>query len=119
MMLAAVPGKVGDGGTATAAGGTSTIKGANATPETVRRFLVGPKDCEITGIAVTPDGKTMFFNVQHPGETTKGKNFTLADPSTWLSHWPQGGNARPRSATIVITKDDGGMIGADLIATKT
>jgi secreted PhoX family phosphatase len=70
MMLAAVPGKVGDGGSAaTAAGGTPTIKGANATEATVRRFLVGPKECEITGIAVTPDGKTLFFNVQHPGET--------------------------------------------------
>jgi secreted PhoX family phosphatase len=80
MMLAAVPGKVGDGGAATAAGGTATIKGANATADTVRRFLVGPKDCEITGIAVTPDGKTLFFNVQHPGE-----NGTLA---AMTSHGP-------------------------------
>jgi secreted PhoX family phosphatase len=108
MMLAAVPGKVGDGGAATAAGGTATIKGANATANTVRRFLVGPKDCEITGIAVTPDGKTLFFNVQHPGE-----NGTLA---AMTSHWPDsqtttGSAKRPRSATVVVTRKDGGAIG--------
>jgi len=27
------------------------------------------------------------------------------------SHWPDGGNARPRSATVVITRDDGGIVG--------
>jgi hypothetical protein len=108
MMLAAVPGKVGDGGAATAVGGTATIKGANATDNTLRRFLVGPKECEITGIAVTPDGKTLFFNVQHPGEEG-----TLAKLS---SHWPDsqtntGSTQRPRSATVVVTRKDGGAIG--------
>jgi len=108
MMLAAVPGKVGDGGKTTAAGGTATIKGANATPDSVRRFLVGPKDCEITGVAVTPDGKTMFCNVQHPGE-----NGSLATPS---SAWPDsqtsaGSSKRPRSATFIVTRKDGGAIG--------
>jgi secreted PhoX family phosphatase len=108
MMLAAVPGKVGDGGTATAAGGTATIKGANATASTVRRFLVGPKDCEITGIAMTPDAKTLFFNVQHPGE-----DGTLAAPT---SAWPasqtnSSATSRPRSATVVVTRKDGGAIG--------
>jgi secreted PhoX family phosphatase len=108
MMLAAVPGKVGDGGVATAAGGTATIKGANASDDKVRRFLVGPKDCEITGIAVTPDGKTLFFNVQHPGE-----NGSLATPS---SAWPASQTEtavakRPRSATVVVTRKDGGAVG--------
>ena len=108
MMLAAVPGKVGDGGAATAAGGTATLKGANATDATVRRFLVGPKDCEITGIAVTPDGKTLFVNVQHPGE-----DGSLASPS---SAWPasqtdSASKARPRSATVVVTRKDSGAVG--------
>ncbi|TIC79071.1 PhoX family protein [Crenobacter intestini] len=108
MMLAAVPGKVGDGGKVTAAGGTATLKGASATAGTVRRFLVGPKDCEITGIAVTPDAKTLFFNVQHPGE-----DGSLATPS---SAWPasqtdRAATARPRSATVVVTRTDGGVIG--------
>jgi len=108
MMLAAVPGRVGDGGKVTAAGGTETIKGTNATPDTVRRFLVGPRDCEITGVAVTPDGKTLFFNVQHPGE--RGK---LSAPT---SSWPArqtnpAATQRPRSATVVVTRKDGGQIG--------
>ena len=108
MMLAAVPGKVGDGGPVTAAGGTATIKGANASADSVRRFLVGPKDCEITGIAVTPDGKTMFCNVQHPGEEG-----TL---TAMTSHWPDsqtvtGSTKRPRSATFVVTRKDGAAVG--------
>ena len=94
---------------ATAAGGTTTIKGANATPDTVRRFLVGPKDCEITGIAVTPDGKTMFFNVQHPGELG-----SIAKPtSAWPDSQVSGSSIkRPRSATVVVTRKDGDNIGA-------
>lgn len=110
MMLAALPGRVGDGGPATAVGGTATIKGANATTDTLRRFLVGPKDCEITGFAITPDGKTMFVNVQHPGEGSANLGAGL------ISHWPASqtdaaSTARPRSATVVITRSDGGEIG--------
>ncbi len=73
-----------------------------ADPQTreIRRFLVGPKECEVTGIAFAPDHRTMFVNIQHPGESGKG-----------TSHWPEGGNAIPRSATVVITKNDGGVIG--------
>ena len=34
----------------------------------IRRFLAGPRQCEITGVMVTPDEKTMFVGIQHPGE---------------------------------------------------
>jgi secreted PhoX family phosphatase len=72
---------------------------SNAVPE-IRRFLTGPKGCEITGIAVTPDHQTMFVNVQHPGEPPN------------LSTWPNlDGITTPRSSTVVITKDNGGVIG--------
>lgn len=108
MLLAAVPGKVGDGAKAVAAGGTETYVGAQATSDTVRRFLVGPKDCEVTGFAITPDAKTIFINIQHPGE-----NGSLTAPT---SAWPDsqtkaGSTKRPRSATVVITRTDGGQIG--------
>ncbi len=114
MLLAALPGQVGDGGvktiTSTDAAGASkqvqTYVGAAAGTK-VKRFLVGPKECEITGLAETPDGKTLFVNIQHPGEET-APNFTT---STYGSYWPDGGTARPRSATIVITRNDGGVIG--------
>ena len=107
MMLAAVPGKVGDGSAATAAGGTPTIKGANATEATVRRFLVGPKQCEVTGIAMTPDRKTMFVNIQHPGEDGSLTSPTSAWPA---SQTDAASTKRPRSATVVITRTNGGEI---------
>ncbi len=118
MLLAAVAGKVGDGGKKTISnvdGSTTkavdTFVGAALGETKLRRFLVGPKECEITGLAETPDGKALFVNIQHPGEDTK-PNF--ADASSFGSHWPDGGNARPRSATIVITRNDGGQIGGGL-----
>ena len=114
MMLAAIPGQVGDGKRVTTSDGQETIMGAHATGANVRRFLVGPFDCEITGVVVTPDGKTLFFNVQHPGED-KGDFAT----NTFTSHWPGNqpgiishhqGHKRPRSATVVVTRKDGGPI---------
>jgi hypothetical protein len=111
MMLAAMPGQVNDGAVATitnvGADGTmrpqSTIVG-RAPGTNLRRFLVGPKQCEITGIDSTPDGRSVFVNIQHPGEETE------------VSSWPANqtdaaATGRPRSATIVITKDDGGVVG--------
>lgn len=121
MLLAAIPGRVGDGNSrevvnrsGEAEKRVTTHAGALAAESTLRRFLVGPVDCEITGLAESPDGRALFVNIQHPGETTSGKDFDIARPATYLSHWPAGGNARPRSATIVITRDDGGPVGADL-----
>lgn len=66
----------------------------------IRRFLTGPIACEITGLTFSPDYKTMFVGVQHPGEK-------LAP-----SHFPQGGDSIPRSSVIAITRKDGGVIGA-------
>ncbi|WP_373888972.1 PhoX family phosphatase [Massilia sp. ST3] len=121
MMLAGVPGQVGDGRKLTlnyprADGSTlavDTFVGKTASSDTLKRFLVGPVGSEITGIAETPDGKALFVNIQHPGETTSSGN--LADPSKYTSQWPSnagyGAGKRPRSATIVITKNDGGRIG--------
>ena len=121
-MLAATPGRVGDGGkktlTYTKANGTAltvdTYVGKAASPDSLKRFLVGPKDCEITGLCETPDGKTIFVNIQHPGEGTKMAD--INDPSKYTSQWPSnagyGAGQRPRSATIVITKNDGGVIGS-------
>ncbi len=48
----------------------TTYVGKNGGEQKLRRFLVGPKECEITGIAETPDGKALFVNIQHPGEST-------------------------------------------------
>jgi secreted PhoX family phosphatase len=114
MLLCAQPGTVGDGASKTitntiaAATGTQTTRVGAAPGTNLRRFLVGPKECEITGIDTTPDGKTLFVNIQHPGENGNPANIT--------SHWPDSQTsaasiARPRSATIAITKNDGGVVG--------
>jgi len=122
MMLAAIPGQVGDGtkrslSYARGSGAplvVDTYVGASPTADTLKRFLVGPRDCEITGLCETPDGKTLFVNIQHPGEGTRMADVT--DPTKYTSQWPSnagyGAGKRPRSATIVITKNDGGVIGS-------
>lgn len=114
MMLAALPGTVGDGTARTitnrnADGATAqqaTIVGAPATAATLRRFLTGPAECEITGVDSTPDGRTLFVGIQHPGEN--------GGPAAPTSHWPQSQSGttsgRPRSAVVAITKDDGGIV---------
>lgn len=122
MMLAAIPGAIGDGSQVTVAnrqvpqgaGGAqvdvnvTTRVGKRADATNLRRFLVGPPGCEITGVAETPDGRALFINVQHPGEETSVANFAAGN---YQSRWPQGGSARPRSATVVITRNDGGKVG--------
>ena len=79
-------------------GNNQTLACDVATGE-VRRFLTGPHGCEVTGMTWTPDGRTMFLNIQHPGEGAGERN----DPknprrwSNWPDHLPDG---RPRSATV-------------------
>ncbi|KPL68863.1 phosphatase [Erythrobacter sp. SG61-1L] len=114
-MLAALPGFVGDGGSRTitnvGTGGATAMQttqaGTNATPGTLKRFLTGPLECEITGVDTTPDGRTLFVGIQHPGE-----NGSADAPS---SHWPQSqsgtNSGRPRSAVVAITRNDGGIVG--------
>ncbi|MGH8178344.1 MAG: PhoX family protein [Steroidobacter sp.] len=75
--------------------GNQQMLAANPDTGVVKRFLVGPLGCEITGVTTTPDRRTMFVNIQHPD-----------------GQWPNiNGETRPRSATLAITKDDGGVIG--------
>jgi len=105
-MLAALPGNVRDGGPLTitnqnAAGARRqqmTLAGADATPATLRRFTVGPLGCEVTGVDSTPDGRSLFYNIQHPN-------------GAWPSTQGSGPGPRPRSATVVVTKNDGGVVG--------
>ena len=93
---------------------------ACADPNTgeMRRFLTGPNKCEVTGVTMTPDGRTMFVGIQHPGEDSKAAN------PTEFSNWPQAQfgvesdgvttlpSGRPRSSVVVITRNDGGIIGS-------
>lgn len=83
-----------------------------ADPKTgeIRRFLTGPWGQEVTGVITTPDQRTMFVNFQHPGGHATPEMFAAGDMG---STFPDSDPAiPPRSATIVITREDGGVIGA-------
>jgi secreted PhoX family phosphatase len=91
--------------------GNNQMLAADPVTRETRRFLVGPNICEVTGVWMTEDRRTMFVGIQHPGEAPSGAN-DPANPKRYSS-WPDGAaGTRPRSATVVITKDDGGPIGS-------
>jgi len=111
--------------------GNNQMLAADPATGEIRRFLVGPAGCEITGLTFTPDRKSVFVNVQHPGEVGnhpnqppqyagQGDNW-LARNANAFSTWPGGaGSARPRSATVVVRRTNGGVIGdGDAPATTT
>lgn len=64
----------------------------------VIRVVSAPRDAELTGPWFSPDGKTLFLSVQHPGEQTKD----LANPT---SKWPFDGDNIPKPAVVAITGD--------------
>ena len=126
MLVAAVPGTVGDGGaftvtnsmTVSAAVQTknqATFVGGILGESRLRRFLVGPRGAEVTGITETADGKAIFVGIQHPAEDATAYND--ASKGVWPTNanngagGAYGAGTRPRSATIIITKNDGGKIG--------
>ena len=71
-------------------------------PEPVR-LLVGVDSDEITGFTITPDQRTAFVNIQHPGN---------GDPSRTSFPASFDGTTIPRDCTLVITRKDGGIIGS-------
>ena len=84
--------------------GNNQMLAAESDTGVIKRFLVGPKDAEVTGISMTPDRKTMFVNIQHPGDRSTPGSFTSNFPAN-------DGFSRPRSTTVVISRTDGGVIG--------
>jgi secreted PhoX family phosphatase len=70
-----------------------------------RCFFTAPEGAEVCGPEFTPDGRTLFISVQHPGEGS-----TFDKPST---RWPDFRNdLPPRGSVIAVTKADGGEIGS-------
>jgi secreted PhoX family phosphatase len=65
----------------------------------LRQLASGPVGCEICGCEFTPDGRTLFLAIQHPGE-----GGTIEKPR---SHWPDGNGLPARAALIAIEREDG------------
>jgi secreted PhoX family phosphatase len=96
--------------------GGNVMMCADVTTGETRRFLTAPPNAEVTGVTTTPNGKTMFVGIQHPGEDWVG---SYVANSSWPDNAANGattassaGAVKPRSAVVVITKDDGGVIGS-------
>ena len=96
-MLAVIPNQLVD------ADGNQEVISAENQME-LRRFFVGPNRCEVTGFGFTDNHKNIFINIQHPGNWPYSANAAEETPA--------GTTIRPRAATVVITKDDGGEVGA-------
>lgn len=64
----------------------------------VIRVASAPKDAELTGPWFSPDGKTLFLSVQHPGEQT-------TDLENLTSTWPFDDDNIPKSAVVAIKGD--------------
>jgi secreted PhoX family phosphatase len=91
--------------------GNNQMLCADPASREVRRFLTGPRGCEVTGATQSADRRTMFVNIQHPGENPGERN-DPANPKA-ISAWPDGATGgRPRSATLAIRRTDGGPIGS-------
>jgi secreted PhoX family phosphatase len=91
--------------------GNNQMLAADPMTGDLRRFLVGSLGQEITGVITTPDQRSMFVNQQHPGATISAEDFAAGDLAG-RGNWPFGGNSYARSATVVVTRDDDGAIGA-------
>jgi uncharacterized protein len=90
--------------------GNNQMLAVDPSTGTFKRFLTGPRGCEITGFHTTPDNRTAFVNIQHPGEVPGDRSDP--DKPRAISNWPDYAvDGRPRSATVVIRRRDGGLIG--------
>ncbi len=72
----------------------------------LRQFLSVPVGAETCGPLVSPDQRSVFTAIQHPGETNG------ATPEAPTSHWPDGGTSQPRPAVVVTWHGQGKKVGS-------
>ncbi len=76
--------------------GIYVIPTTGPTAGTAYQFASGPVESEMTGPYFTPDFKTLFLSVQHPGEETLSMD-------KLTSNWPGGGKNMPKPSIVAIT----------------
>ena len=90
--------------------GNNQLLAVDPVTREARRFMTGPRGCEVTGACMTPDNRTLFVNFQHPGELPSAQR-DPANPRK-LSNWPDfRPDGRPRSGTVAIRREDAGIVG--------
>ncbi len=81
-----------------------------------RMFFRVPVGAEMASPAFTPDDKTMFIAVQHPGSDGAKEYPEFARESTFsdpVTRWPDfDPKMPPRPSVVVISKKDGGVVGS-------
>jgi len=68
----------------------------------LKQLASGPNGCELCGCEFTPDGRTLFLTIQHPGE-----GGSIDNPR---SHWPDGNGMPARAALVAVEREDGGTV---------
>jgi secreted PhoX family phosphatase len=69
-------------------------------------FMSAVIGAEMASLEFTPDNRTFFASIQHPGEES-----TFEKPST---RWPEGGGQPPKPAVVQVWNDAGGRVGVTL-----
>lgn len=82
------------------------LEGANR--NVAFRFANAPVEAELTGPTFNHQQRTLFVNVQHPGENSSG---TPGDPGSYRSWWPDGNKTagtgtqgKPKASLVAIRK---------------
>jgi uncharacterized protein len=71
------------------------------------QFLSAPVGCEVCGPAFTPDNRTFFVAIQHPGWDEKDATYDKPD-SRFPDYRP---DMPPRPSVVAIYRTDGGKVG--------
>ena len=83
---------------------------------TAKHFYRCPVGAELCGPRFTPDDRALFMAIQHPATSGADKFPGFERPSTFedpATRWPDfDDNMPPRPSVVVVTKDDGGIIGS-------